>query len=149
LDFFIDGLLRQTDRLRLFVAHLHAQATAGRSDRQVLVAQTTDQVEGLSRRLLERQALRVLRDALLDRLPHLRRRPEEAVRWHQPLDALVRTLEVVRVHEKPEAALAVGEVRKHRPTQEFLPERLPESLHLPQRLRVLRPALDVADALPP
>jgi hypothetical protein len=134
--------------LRLLVSHLHAQAAAGRCDRQVPVAQTADQVEGLACRLLERQAPRVLGDALLDRLTHLRRRPEEAVGRHQALDALVRTLEVVRVHEESEASFAVREVGKHRPTQEFLPQCLPESLHLAQRLRMLRPALDVPNALP-
>ncbi len=133
----------------MLVSHLHAQPAAGRRDRQVPVTQPTDQVKGLSRRLLERQPLRVLADALLDRLAHLRRRPEETVRRHQPLDALVWALKVVRVHEKPQPPFTVGEVGKHRPTQEFLPKRLPESLHLAKRLRVLGPALDVPDALPP
>ncbi|HUE27241.1 MAG TPA: hypothetical protein VMP89_10750, partial [Solirubrobacteraceae bacterium] len=59
----------------------------------------------------------------------------------------MRTLEVVRVHEEPEPPLAVGEVRKHRSAQKLLPKRLPESLHLSERLRVLRTALDVPDAL--
>ncbi|HTC72926.1 MAG TPA: hypothetical protein VK655_08560, partial [Solirubrobacteraceae bacterium] len=144
----IVGLLGQSNGLRLLVAHLHAQAAAGRRDRQVPVAQPADQVEGLARRLLERQPLRVGQHALLDGFAHLRRRPEEAVGGHQSLDALVRPLEVVRVHEEPQAALAIGEVGKHRPTQEFLPECLPESLHLAERLRVLRAALDVTDALP-
>jgi hypothetical protein len=145
----IGHLLGQSNRLRLLIPHLHAQPAAGRCNRQVSVSQAPHQVEGLARGLLHREACRVVRDALLDGGPHLRRRPEEAIGGHQPLDALVRALEVVRVDEKPQAAFAVGEVRKHRPTQEFLPERLPESLHLAERLRVLRTTLDVTDALAP
>jgi hypothetical protein len=117
----IDRLLRQSNRLGLFVTHLHAQAAAGRRDRQVPVAQPTDQVKRFARRLLERETLGVVRHALLDRLTHLRRRPEEAVGGHQTLDALMRALEVVRVHEEPEAPLAIGEVRKHRTAQKLLP----------------------------
>jgi hypothetical protein len=41
----------------LLVAHLHAQPAAGRSDGQVPVAESPHQVEGLSRGLLEREAL--------------------------------------------------------------------------------------------
>jgi hypothetical protein len=133
----------------LLVAHLHAQPAAGRSDGQVPVAQSPHQVEGLSRGLLERESLGIRGDGLLDRFADLRGRPEEAVRRHQPLDALVGALEVVRVHEEPQPTMTVGKVRKHRPAEKLLPERLPESLHLPQRLRVLRTALDVADALTP
>jgi hypothetical protein len=142
-------LLGQSNRLRLLVSHLHAKAAAGRRNGQVPVAQPTDQVKRLARRLLEREPLRVRGDALLDRLAHLRRRPEETVRRHQPFDALVRALKVVGVHEESETTLAVGVVSKHRPAEKLLPERLPESLHLAQRLRVLRPALDVSDALAP
>jgi len=61
----------------------------------------------------------------------------------------VRPLEVVRVHEEPQPPLAVGVVGKHRAAQKLLPERLPEALHLAQRLRVLRTALDVTDPLTP
>jgi hypothetical protein len=149
LGFLIGILPGQSNRLRLLVAYLHPQPTAGGCDRQVPVSQATDQVEGLARRLLQSQALRVHADALFDRLTHLRCRPEEAVGGHQAVDALVRPLEVVGVHEKAQTPLAVGKVRKHRPTQEFLPQRLPESLHLPERLRMLGPTLDVPYPLTP
>ncbi|MBV8195605.1 MAG: hypothetical protein JOY80_08765, partial [Candidatus Dormibacteraeota bacterium] len=112
LGFLIVGLLGQSDRLRLLVPHLHAKAAAGRRDRQVPVAEAPHQVEGLARGLLQRQPLRVVGHGLLDRLAHLRRAAEEAVGRHQALDALVRPLEVVRVHEETEASFAVGEVRK-------------------------------------
>lgn len=79
----------------------------------------------------------------------MRRSAEEAVRRHEPLDALVRSLEVVAVDEERDAPAAVGEVGEDRARQKLLPQRLPETLHLAERLRVLRPALDVPDALTP
>jgi hypothetical protein len=146
---FIGLLLRQSNRLRLLGTQLHSQAATRGRDAQVLVSQPAHQVEGLARRLFERQPLGVLRDALLHGCSHLRRGTEEAIGRHEPLDALVRSLEVVSVDEEPEAPVAVSEVRKHRLAEKLLPERLPETLHLAQRLRVLRPALDVPDALTP
>ncbi len=96
-----------------------------------------------------RQAHRVVRDGLLDRLAHLRSGAEETVGGHQPRERLVRSLEVVRVDEERQAPHAIGEIREDRLAEKLVPERLPEALHLPQRLRVLRPALDVPDPFPP
>ncbi len=140
-------LLRQLDGLRRFVAHLHAQATFGRRYRQLAIPQAPHQVEGLAQRLLVRQPQRVLLHCPLDRRAHLRRRPEEAVGRHQPAERLVRPLEVVRVHEEPDAFHAVGEICEDRLAQKLVPERLPETLDLPECLRVLRAALDVPNAL--
>lgn len=61
----------------------------------------------------------------------------------------MRPLEVVAVDVQREPTRAVREVREHRPRQELVPQRLPEPLDLPQRLRVLRPALHVPDAVAP
>jgi hypothetical protein len=61
----------------------------------------------------------------------------------------VRPLVVVAVDEKTESAIAVREIRKYRAREKFLPQRLPESLYFSQRLRMLRPALDVPDAISP
>ncbi len=61
----------------------------------------------------------------------------------------MRALEVVGVDEQRHPPHAVGEVREHRPGQELVPERLPEPLDLAERLRVLRPALHVPDAVAP
>jgi hypothetical protein len=144
---FIVSLLAQCDRL-LDVSHLHLQPAASGGDRQVLIAQPPDQVEGLLRRPLEREPCGVLRHRVLHRRPHLRRQPEESIRGRQPFDALVRPLEVVAIDEEPQPTVTVRKIRKHRPRQKFLPQRLPEALDLPQRLRVLRTALDVLDALP-
>lgn len=125
------------------------QCAAARGDAQVSVSEPADEVEGLARRLLQRAAERVLLHHLLHRVAYLRRRAEEPVRRHQPADALVRTLKVVRVDEELQPPLAVLEVGEHGPGEELVPERLPEPLHLPARHRVVRAALDVPDALPP
>jgi hypothetical protein len=112
-----------------------------------VLAQTAHQVEGLSLRLLLGQGQRVVGHSLFDRVPHLRRRPEESVRRHRSPDSLVRTTEVVGLYEERDPALAILEIRKDRPREKFLPQRLPEALDLSQRLRMVRPALDVTDAL--
>jgi hypothetical protein len=85
--------------------------------------------------------------SLLDRVPHLRCGPEEAIRRDHSADALVRTAEVVGLDKQRDAALAILEVRKDRPRDEFLPQRLPEALDLAQGLRMVRPTLDVTDPL--
>jgi hypothetical protein len=79
----------------------------------------------------------------------VRRGPEEAVRRYHPPDALVRSAEVVGLHEQTHATLAVLEIREDGPREQFVPQRLPEAFDLAQRLRVVRTALDVVDALPP
>jgi hypothetical protein len=58
-------------------------------------------------------------------------------------------LEVVGIHEQPDSAGQIREVGKHRARQQLLPQRSPESFDLPQRLRVLRPTLDVDDPFTP
>ena len=95
------------------------------------------------------QAKRVVRHALLDGGSDLRRGSEEAVRRCQPTESLVGALEIVRVDEELEPPGAVVIVRKHRPAQKLIPKRFPESLHLPERLWMLRAALDVVDAFAP
>ncbi|HSD20763.1 MAG TPA: hypothetical protein VLC54_12035, partial [Anaeromyxobacter sp.] len=139
-------LLRKSDRL-LLRAHLHPQPVRARCDREIAVAEPAHQVERLLRRLLLREPQRVRLHAPLDRGAHLRRAAEEAVRRHQAAERLVRALEVVAVDEQRETPRTVGEVREHGSRQELLPERLPEPLDLPERLRVLRPALHVSDSL--
>ena len=60
----------------------------------------------------------------------------------------MRAPEVVGLDEESDPPLAIVEIREDRPREKFLPQRLPEALDLAQRLRVVRPALDVPDALP-
>jgi len=61
----------------------------------------------------------------------------------------MRPLEIVVLDVELQSPLAIREIRKHRPRKEFLPQALPETLHLPQRLRMLRPALAVGNSLSP
>jgi len=143
--FFIVALLGKGNGLGLVASDLHAQPIARRCNAQVLVAQSANQIEGLSRGLLTRQAHRVVRDALFDRGTHVRSRPEESVRRHKPTQRLVRPLEVVGVDEQLDPSCAIGEVGEHRAREKLVPQRLPEALDLAQGLRVLRPALDVLD----
>lgn len=98
--------------------------------------------------MLARQPQRVRRDLRLDRCAHGRGSTEEAIRRCQSIQCLVRTLEVVVLHEQLDTALAILEVREHRAHQQFLPQRLPEPLDLAASLRMVRPALHVCDAVP-
>jgi hypothetical protein len=69
------------------------------------------------------------------------------IRRHQSFQRLVRPLEIVPVDIEPEPPLAILQIGKHRPRQALIPERLPEALDLPQRLRMLRPRLEVPHSL--
>jgi len=144
----IARLLPHRDRL-LPLPELHEDAAAGQGHRQVLLAKPPDQVEGRPRGPLTRQRHRVARHSPLDRLAHLRRRPEESIGRNQPADPLVRPAEVVRLDKQPDATLAVRVVRKYRAREKLLPQRLPEALDLSQRLRMVRTALQVLDPLTP
>lgn len=132
----------------MLVSHLHAQLPAARGDAQRLVAQLARQVEGLAHGLLQREPRGVLLHCGLERRTYLRRGAEVPVRGHQSLDALVRAAEVVAVDEESQPSHAVVEVSEDGAAQELVPQRLPEALHLPQRLRVVGAALDVVDVLP-
>jgi hypothetical protein len=114
-----------------------------------VLPQAAYQVEGLSLRPLLGQGHRVVGHTLFDRLPHLRRGPEKPVRRHRPSDALVRSPEVVALHEEGDPTLAILEIGKDCPRQKLIPQRLPEALDLPQGLRMVRAAFNVPDALPP
>lgn len=94
-----------------------------------------------------RQAQRVLRHRRFDRRAHLWGRSEEAVGRGEPLQPLVRALEVVVLHEECHPALAIVEVGEHRSREKLLPHRLPEALDLAAGLRVVRAALHVPDAV--
>jgi hypothetical protein len=90
-----------------------------------------------------------VRYVLLDRLAHVHGGAEKPVGGHQPADASMRPLEVVAVDEKPDAPGAIGKIGENGPRQKLLPKRLPKSLRLAHRLRMLRPAFDVSYPLPP
>lgn len=144
----ITRLLCQWNR-RLLASHTHLERRPACADREVPVAQAPHEVKGLPRRLLPCKAKRIGRHRRLDRPTHLRRRAEEPVRGGQALQGLVRALEVVVLNKERRPALAVVEVGEHRPRQKLLPHRLPEPLDLAAGLRMVRPALQVLDALAP
>lgn len=114
----------------------------------MLVSELADDVERLARRLLEREPQRVRGDLPFDLGAHVGRGAEVPVRRHRSLERLVRAMEVVVLDEVIEAVLRVDVVREDGATEKLVPQRLPEPLDLAERLRVLRPAADVANAEP-
>lgn len=128
-----------------FVAHVDLEPRRARRDRQPLIAELTDDVERLARRLLERESELVRGDRAFDLRAHVRRRLEEAVRRDQTVERLMRSLEVVVAEEMLEALLRVAHVREHGPAEKLVPQRLPEPLDLAERLRVLRPTANVVN----
>lgn len=131
----------------LVLAHAHREVGATRADRQIAIAEPPDQVKRQLGRLLAGKPKRIGCDRALDRLAHRRRRPEEPIGRHQAVQRLVRALEVVVLDEQRHAPLAVLEVREHGAGQEFLPQSLPEPFDLAAGLRMVRPALHMADAV--
>jgi hypothetical protein len=149
VSFFGLSATLQLDGVGLLVTNLDAQAAPFCGDCEIAIAEAPHEIERLARRLLEREPKRVVLHVLLDGRAHVRRGAEIPVGRHQPLDPLMRALEVVRIDEERETACTIGEVREDRSRQEFLPKRLPKALDLSERLRVLRSALDVSDPLAP
>jgi hypothetical protein len=143
---FIAALLPERDR-GVLIAHPHVQRRAAGADGNRAIAELAGEVEGLSDRLRLGQAQCVLLHLRLDARTHLTCRPEEPIRRRQPLDALVRTLEVVVLDKERHPALTVLEVGEHRAAEQLLPQRLPEPFDLPAGLRVVWPALHMRDAV--
>lgn len=131
------------------IADLYAKRTAGGCNAEVLVAEATDEIKRLLRSLVLRESKRVGLGLRLDGGAYLRRCSEEAIGWHQPVDALVWPLEVVVLDEELHAPKTVREVGEDRLAQKLVPQRLPEALDLPERLGMLRPTLAVRDAVTP
>lgn len=144
---FIVLLLGHRNGLRR-VADLYAERAAGGCDAEVLVAEATDEIKRLVDRLLLRKPKRVGLDLPFDRSADLRRCAEESIRGDRTVDALVRPLKVVVLHEELYPSKTVREVRKHRLAKKLLPQRLPESFDLPERLGMLRPTFAMSDAAP-
>lgn len=118
-------------------------------DGQIVLAESSNQVERGLRRLLAREPQGVRLHARFDRGTHLGRRTKEPVGRGEPAERLVRTLEVVVLQEQTDAPLTIVKVGKHRTRQPFLPQRLPEPLDLAAGLGVMRAAFDVVNALTP
>ena len=129
------------------IADLDAKRATGRCDAEVLVAESADQVEWLRSRLVLCESQRVCVDLPLDRRTYLWRRAKEPVRGHDAVDALMRPLEVVVLDKQLDTSERIREVGKHRLAKKLFPQRFPEPLDLPQRLRMLRTALAMLDAV--
>ena len=97
----------------MLISHSHAQGRAAGADGERPIAQLPGQIEGLSNGLLLRQAQRVLSHLRFDARAYLTCRAEVAVGGGEPLDPLMRTLEVVVLDVKRHPALAVLKVSEH------------------------------------
>lgn len=113
-----------------------------------MIPEAPHQIKRLLRRPLLRQAQRVLPHLLLYRLAHVLPGAEKTVCRHQPFQCLMRPLEVIAFDIQLQSPRQVEEIRKHRLRKKFIPQRLPETLDLTQRLRMLGPRLEVLDPLP-
>jgi len=131
-----------------FVADVHFEAALAGGDREPLITELTDDVKRLSRRLFEREPELVRRDRALDLGAHVSRCFEEAIGWHEAIECLMRTLEVVVADEMIEPVLRVLHVREDRAAEKLVPQRSPEALDLAKRLRMLRSAPDMLHAEP-
>ena len=131
------GLLREWDCLGS-LADVDLEALPASSDRQPLIAELPDDVERLANRLLKREPQGVRCDGALDICADVRGGLEEAIRWDQSVERLVRSLEVVVRQVVHESLLRVDGVGEDRASQKLVPQRLPEPLDLAQRLRMLQ-----------
>src|SRR5207248_2092358 len=145
---FIVLLLGHRNRLRR-IADLYAKRTTGGCDAEVLVAEATDQIKRFLRGFLLRETERVGLDLTFDRRADLRRCAKKPIRRDQTLDALVWTLEVVVLDEELDPPKTIGKVSEYGLAKKFVPQRLPETFDLAERLRMLRSTLAVCDAATP
>lgn len=141
------GVLREWNGLRA-VADVDLESFLAGRDRQLLIAELTDDVKRLSRRLLERESQCIGRDRALDFRAYVRRGLEEAIGRDEPVERLVWPLKVVVRQVVYEPLLRIGRMREDSAAEKLVPQRLPESLDLAERLRVLRSTADVVNARP-
>jgi hypothetical protein len=112
-----------------------------------LAVHPPDHVEGRLRFAAQGEFQEVLLNARLDGFAEFILDPEEAVRWTEAFNALMRSLVVV-VFDPEFDPLASGvEAVELGADQEVLPERGPEALDLAEGHRVLRAGLEVRDAI--
>lgn len=114
--------------------------------RHLLVPDLAEDVDGLARRLGQRSTELVLLQARLQRRAQRVLCLEEAVRWHEPANPLVRA-QVVVVREVVRETLArLAEVLRRRTLPKLRPDCFPQPLALPERLRMVRARDHVTDA---
>ena len=103
------------------VADLYAKRTSGRGNAEILVAEATDEVEGLLRFFGLRETERVGLDLRLDGSADVWRRAKVSVRRDVAVDRLTRALEVVVLDEELDTPKTVCEVGEDRLAQKLVP----------------------------
>jgi hypothetical protein len=134
-------------RSRRFAIDQHLNLTFLGPQRDRLLAEPADHVERALRLPAQRQFLNVLRDPALNDRPQFLGNREEPIRRTQALEGLMRALVVVILHPQPNPLPRLVEAVKLGPTEKLFPDRLPEPLHLAQRHRVMRLALEVMHSI--
>lgn len=112
-----------------------------------LAVHAAHHVEGCLRFAAQRQFEEVVSNALLDGFAQLMLDLEEAVGGAEAADALVGPLVVVVFDPEFDALAGDVEALELGADEEVLPDRRPEALDLAQRHGVLRPGLEVRDAI--
>lgn len=135
------------DPLRLAAGQIHHQLVPLLPDDQVLVPEPTRQEKRFLGRVLFGQELLVLGDPRLHRVLHLVLHLVEPIGRHNPPDALVRPLEVVKLDPVADPLDGVLEGIEYGLLQKLLPKMAPKRLDLPERLRMMRPGTKVPDAV--
>jgi len=105
-----------------------------------------EDVHRLPRRAVDRRRELVGLHRFLERLAQRVLGTEEAVRRHHTTDALVRAEVVVESDPVTEPTLCLGKAVGSHPLPELRPDRLPQSLALADRLRVVRRRQHLTDA---
>jgi hypothetical protein len=126
---------------------LHHEPSALAVQGHLLLADLPEEEDRRPRPLAESEQQLVLLNRRLDRLTHRRLRSEEAIGRDEPADPLVRTEVVVVAKVVLEPLARLGEVLRMHTVPEFATDRLPQTLALAERLRMMRACHDVRDAL--
>jgi len=131
------------DRLVLFPVDPQLHAALLRLDHDRLLTQAPDHVERLLGFAAQRELQDVRLDAALDHLPEFLGDAEEAIGRAEAVQRLMRPPVVVMLHPQPDPLAGGVEAVELRAGEELLPDRLPEALDLPERHRVVGPALEM------
>ena len=129
------------------IAHLDLDLVALAHHTHVRAAQLTQQIQRWLWLLSQGQTQRVVPATLPHGLFHVARDPVEPIRRTGAFDPLMRTLMVVVVDPVLQPTASVRERCEDRFLEKLPPDRLPETLDLAQRHRMVRRAAHVLHAL--
>lgn len=130
---------------RLAVLDLHLELPLIHAQHERLRAHPAHHVKRLLGLAIQGQLLRVFLNPRFDHLSKLLGDLEKPIRRAHPVQSLVGPLVVVILEPVAHPLLRVLEAAKLRTHQEFVPDRLPEALHLAQGHRMVRAAHQVMD----